>query len=104
MTAADIASLASFYTGIGMRLVVDMGRMAILELRGGTHLILHSGEPGQGSLDLIVDDIDETSGVLQAMGASVTPITRGTPHDRFDSADPEGNTLIVQSTHAIGVV
>ncbi len=101
MTAADIQSLASFYTEIGMRLVVDMGRTAILELRGGTHLVLHSGQPGQGSLDLIVDDIDETRDILEATGAEVTPIQRGNPHDQFNATDPEGNVLIVNSNHAI---
>jgi hypothetical protein len=83
---------------------VNMARMSIVELRGGTHLIIQSGEAGVASLDVIVDDIDETRAVLEAQGASPSPIQRGNPHDRFSATDPEGNTLIVNSNHAIGVV
>ena len=104
LPAEDIDRLVDFYTEIGMRLVVNMGRAAILELRGGTHIILQSGARGSGTLDLIVDDIDETRAVLESAGANPGRITRGNPHDRFSATDPEGNTLIVASNHAIGPV
>lgn len=104
MAAADIDSLADFYAGIGMRPVVNMGSIAILELRGGTHLILAAGQPGTATLDLIVDDIDGTHVILEAAGADPSAIQRGNPHDRFTATDPEGNTLVVNSNHAIGPV
>ncbi len=104
MTATDIDRLAAFYEEIGMRLVVNMGRMAILELRGGTHLILGSGDAGTATLDLIVDDIDGTRAILEDAGADPSPIQRGNPHDRFTATDPEGNTLVVNSNHAVGPV
>ena len=104
MPTADVDRLTDFYTGIGMRLVVNMGRAAILELRGGTHIVLQRGEPGVTTLDLIVDDIDETRVVLEAAGADPTRIERGSPHDRFTATDPEGNALVVASNHAIGPV
>lgn len=104
MPAADIDRLTDFYTTIGMRLVVNMGRMSILELRGGTHLVLQPGDPGATTLDLIVDDIDDTRHVLEAAGADPGAIRRGNPHDRFTATDPEGNTLLVYSNHAIGPV
>ncbi len=87
-----------------MRLVVDMGRAVILELRGGTHLVIHEGTPGTGSLDLIVDDIDDTWNALTDAGATPSAIERGHPHDRFSALDPEGNALVVNSNHAMGVV
>ena len=104
MPVADVDALTDFYTAIGMRLVVNMGRMAILELRGGTHLILSHGDPAASTLDLIVDDIDETREVLAAAGAEPSAIQRGNPHDRFVATDPEGNTLVVASNHAVGPV
>ena len=104
ITATDVDTMTNFYTAIGMRAVVNMGRMSIVELRGGTHLIIQSGEPGVANLDLIVDDIDETRAVLAAQGASPSVIERGNPHDRFIATDPEGNTLVVNSNHAIGAV
>lgn len=102
--ASDVDSLTDFYTAVGLRLVVNMGRASILELRGGTHIILQAGRGGQASLDFIVDDIDETHAVLETAGADVTPIRRGSPHDSFHATDPEGNQLAVHSTHAIGLV
>lgn len=104
ITAHDAERLADFYTSIGLRLVVKMGRVAIVELRGGTHIVFHSGEPGVAQLDLIVDDISETRALLEAHGAEPSAIRRGSPHDSFVAVDPEGNTLVVNSNHAIGVV
>lgn len=102
--ANDVDRLTDFYTSVGLRLVVNMGRASILELRGGTHIILQSGRGGDATLDFIVDDIDDTHAVLQAAGAEVSAIRRGNPHDSFVAGDPEGNELHVHSTHAIGRV
>lgn len=104
MPAGDVDRLTEFYAAIGMRLVVNMGRMSILELRGGTHLVLGAGSAGTTTLDLIVDDIDSTQAILRDAGADPSPIQRGNPHDRFTATDPEGNTLVVNSNHAIGPV
>ena len=100
----DVAHSAAFYRDIGMRLIIDMGHAAILELRGGTHLILQQRDPGGGTLDLIVDDIDDTHSVLAAHGAHPGAIARGNPHDRFTATDPDGNLLVVNSNHAMGPV
>ena len=104
LDAGNVDQLTNFYTTIGMRLVVNMGRAAIIELRGGTHIIIKPGQPGQAQLDFIVDDIDETHQVMETAGANPTPIRRGNPHDVFTATDPEGNTLVINSTHAIGPV
>ena len=104
ISADNVDALTDFYTAIGMRLAVNMGRMSILELRGGTHLIIQAGEAGVATLDLIVDEIDETRALLEDQGAAAGTIQRGNPHDRFVATDPEGNTLVVNSNHAIGVV
>lgn len=104
IAANDVDRLTTFYTDVGLRLVANMGRMSIVELRGGTHIILQSGNGGQANLDFIVDDIDDTHAVLQAAGAEVSVIRRGSPHGSFAAIDPEGNRLQVHSTHAIGLV
>lgn len=104
ISADDVDRLTAFYTGIGMRPVANLGRFAIVELRGGTHLIVQQGAPGVSTLDLIVDDVDEVRQVLATAGANPTPIERGSPHDRFVATDPEGNTLLVYSDHSIGPV
>jgi len=104
ITADNVDRLTDFYTDVGLRLVVKMGRSSIVELRGGTHIIIRAGRGGQATLDFIVDDIDETRSVLERAGAVVTAIRRGNPHDSFMATDPEGNELAVHSTHAIGAV
>lgn len=104
MTAANVGDLANFYTTIGMRQIVNMGQMAIVELRGGTHIVIQQGEQGVSNLDLIVDDIDDTWQVLESAGAQPSTIRRGSPHDSFTAIDPEGNRLVIHSNHAMGIV
>ena len=48
--------------------------------------------------------IDATREDFLAEGFDATPITRGSPHDRFITTDPEGNRLVVASSHAMGPV
>lgn len=105
LSANDVQSLAAFYSNLGTRLVLSSPGMAIVELRGGTHIVVQAGghRPGR-SLDLMVDDIDDLHRDLQAAGAEPTQIVRGNPHDRFTAVDPEGNRLHLSSSHAMGPV
>ncbi len=104
LLAGDVGLLGQFYTSIGMRSVAQMDRMAILELRGGTHLVITEGEPGTTTLDLMVDDLEDTRRLLEEIGAEPGPITHGNPHSSFTATDPEGNRLLVESSHACGPV
>ena len=104
LTATDVALLGQFYASIGMRSVAQMDRMSILELRGGTHLVITEGQPGSATLDLMVDDLEDTRRLLEDIGAKPGPITHGNPHSTFTATDPEGNTLLVESSHACGPV
>ena len=104
LSSADVDELAAFYVEIGMRPVVNMGHMAIVELLGGTHVIISSGAAGGQQLDLIVDDLDETHAILAAAGGSPGEIRHGSPHSTFVATDPDGNRLTIHSTHAIGPV
>ena len=104
LSAENIERLTGFYVEIGMRPVASFGHMAIIELRGGTHIVISAGEAGGQQLDLIVDDIDETHTIVAAAGGSPSEIRRGSPHSTFSATDPEGNRLTIHSTHAIGPV
>lgn len=104
LSAGDVERLADFYVEIGMRPVMSMGHMAIIELLGGTHIVISAGQAGDQQLDLIVDDIDETHAVVSAADGVPSDIRRGSPHSTFVATDPEGNRLIIHSTHAIGPV
>lgn len=104
LTARDVQKLTNFYVEIGMRPVVSFGRMAIVELAGGTHIIISEGAAGGQQLDLIVLNIDETHSILTGARTTPSEIRRGSPHDTFTATDPEGNQLTIHSTHAIGPV
>ena len=104
LTAADVGTLADFYSSIGFRRVARMPGIAILELRGGTHVAISKGDPGVGVLDLMVDDLDATREMLDQAGARPTAVRRSFPHRVFDAVDPEGNRMIVHSSHVSGQV
>jgi Glyoxalase-like domain len=106
MTSADPSSSHDFFIDAGMRTILRGDDMAILELRGGTHLLLFRGEasPGPAPFDLMVEDLDATHGELSGRGLRVSEITRGEIHDAFTLTDPDGHDITVQNSHVTGVV
>jgi hypothetical protein len=84
-----------------------MGDLAVLELRGGTHVVVRRSEqppePGTGApFDLMVDDIDAAHRDYAGKGLSPSPVRRGRIHDSFDLAGPDGWAFTVNSSHASG--
>ena len=103
----DLARSATFYAAIGMRFLNEAEGIKIYELRGGTHLVVQQSDPGSvapAGFDLMVDDLDATHAAWAARGLTVSPIRRGAIHDRFDVIDPDGNPILVNSTHVVGPV
>ena len=71
LRVSDVTRAAEFYSLLGMRAVVERGQIAVLELRGGTHLLLFQAKskPRRGavrSFDFMVDDADAFHDELQA--------------------------------------
>lgn len=59
----DVGEPYGFFARHGMREILNRDNFAILELRGGTHLVLqkthgHIDGGGRTPFDLMVDDID----------------------------------------------
>ena len=106
MTSADPPASHDFFIDAGMRTVFRGDDMAILELRGGTHLLLFRGEasPGDAPFDLMVEDLDATHGDLSGRGLAVSEITRGEIHDNFTLTDPDGHAITVHNSHVEGIV
>ncbi len=104
LTGDDVGALADFYASIGFRKVARLPGIAILELRGGTHVAISTGPVGVTTLDLMVDEVEATHELLALAGAEPSDITRSFPHRVFTATDPEGNTLLVHSSHVAGVV
>ena len=103
----NVRAAALFWRDLGMRQVHVKDGIAILELRGGTHLILlpaEGDEPSATPLDLMVDDLAETHARWAARGLRVSPIEQGRIHDTFTVTDPEGHVVTVNSSHVVGKV
>ena len=106
MTVEDPLRSHDFFVDAGMRTVFRGDDMAILELRGGTHLLLFRGEAEEGPapFDLMVDDLDAVHADLTARGLAASAITRGRIHNAFTLTDPDGHAITVQNSHVEGVV
>lgn len=96
---------AGWFEAAGMRPIFHGETVAVLELRGGTHLVLLKAKrkpraPRAAPFDLMVDDVDVTHADWRAKGMKVSRIRRGRIHDRFDVTGPDGWTIEVVSSHA----
>jgi hypothetical protein len=103
----DVAEGARWLENVGLRPIVTMAELAVLELRGGTHVVVRkSNEPvAQGAIapfDLMVDDVDAAHRDFAGKGLSPSEITRGRIHDSFTVPGPSGWTFTVNSSHASG--
>lgn len=102
MQTSDIAASNRFMVDLGMRAIVDGEGFAVLELRGGTHLVLLGVEgplSGSAPFDLMVEDLDATHRDFAKRGLAPSAISRGNIHDSFTIRDPSGLDIQFNSTH-----
>jgi hypothetical protein len=107
LNVTDVGAAARWLETAGLRPIVTMEALAVLELRGGTHVVVRRAEgppaPGaQAPFDLMVDDVDATHRDYAAKGLLPSPIRRGQIHDSFDLPGPDGWAFTVNSSHAGG--
>jgi hypothetical protein len=103
----DVGAAARWLETVGLRPIVTRDELAVLELRGGTHVVVRQSEqppaPGTGApFDLMVDDVDAMHRDYAEKGLSPSPIRRGRIHDSFELRGPDGWVFTVNSTHASG--
>ena len=102
MPTRALAESEEFMRALGMRSIVSSDNVAILELRGGTHLVLSAdaeAAPSDAPFDLMVDDVDAAHADLTARGFAPSDIRRGRIHDSFTIDDPGGARITVNSSH-----
>ena len=123
MKVDNIDTSYQFYTKLGLRPFGIFPDLAIIELRGGTHILLFSKHDelpfslasshlGQRSaffneqLDLMIDgksrsDLEVYRTTLLEKGMSVDAIAQDQffGHYYFQLADPDGNGITVYSSH-----
>jgi catechol 2,3-dioxygenase-like lactoylglutathione lyase family enzyme len=119
LTVADLGASHRFYTDLGLRSFGRGDGMAVLELRGGTHLLLfQAGGPGgqdEGpfdnakatSIDLMIagrslDALTAFRDAFAACGHAPDPIPdrQFFGHYVFKAKDPDGNDVTVSTSHA----
>ncbi len=87
---------------IGMRPIAKGDDFAVLELRGGTHLVLIAKDilsPGRAPFDLMVDNLEATHQRFSDLGLAPSPIEEGEIHRSFEIEEPAGNIITINSSH-----
>jgi catechol 2,3-dioxygenase-like lactoylglutathione lyase family enzyme len=107
LRASDLDRSADFWGTVGMREIERNEQVVVLELRGGTHLVLLPGVPdgsADAPFDLMVEDLEATHAEWERLGLDVSPIEHGRIHSAFVLRDPDGNNITVNSSHVVGEV
>jgi catechol 2,3-dioxygenase-like lactoylglutathione lyase family enzyme len=111
LTVSNVETSHQFYVNAGLRSFAKGDDLAILEMAGGTHLILFprgGGEEGRAqSLDLMIagrtlDELTAYRSRLTEAGVEASPIPEQKfyGHYRFTAADPDGHEITFFTSHA----
>lgn len=103
MQTRNVEPTARRLEAIGVRPIVVREGLAVMELRGGTHIVIREAKDDaqqEAPFDLMYDDIDQAHRLLARSGFEVTDIERGEIHDSFWGAAPEGFRIRINSSHA----
>jgi hypothetical protein len=100
---ADVAKSSTFLRILGIRPIYRDRQFGVMELRGGTHIILTKlkepiAKKAAAPFDLIVDDVDAFRASCRERGLKPSRMTRGSVHDSFELVDPNGYTFTILST------
>jgi hypothetical protein len=103
--ASDVSAATEWLTAAGLRRIAGGKRFAVLELRGGTHLVITKAAkpPRKGTeapFDLMVDDVDAARRLYMKHGFKPSRVKRGYIHDSFAVVGPDGYRISVVSSHA----
>jgi catechol 2,3-dioxygenase-like lactoylglutathione lyase family enzyme len=95
-----------FMRKLGMRPIVKTADVAVLELRGGTHLALVAKPEvvaGAAPFDLMVEHLQATHEHFTELGLAPTPIESMSPnHQGFLVREPAGHIITFFSNHVSG--
>ncbi|MEE8287426.1 MAG: VOC family protein [Gammaproteobacteria bacterium] len=104
LPTTDLEKTATYMRKLGMRDIVQSESIVVLEMRGGTHLLLEPAAdpiaPGsKAPFDLMVDDIDASHENFEELGLSPSKIEEDRFHRSFTISDPSGYEITVNSSH-----
>ena len=105
LRARGVQAASERLVEVGVRPIVVKEDLAVLELRGGTHVVVRPHE-GNGEheapFDFMVDDIERAQQRFTAAGFEVTSIEDGRIHRSFTATAPESFVITVNDSHAGG--
>jgi hypothetical protein len=95
LSVQDVPSAAQWLQTVGLRPIVVRDEAAVLEMRGGTHVVVRPGvvPGGTAPFDLMVDDLDAAHRDYAQKGLSPSPIRQRQwqyDHDSFELPGPDG--------------
>jgi catechol 2,3-dioxygenase-like lactoylglutathione lyase family enzyme len=101
----DVPTASAFMQVLGLRSVFEKDNFAVLELRGGTHLILNKSrkkitEGAVAPVDLMVDDLHAMRDYCKSKKLKPSKITTGSVHSSFYVPGPDGWSIKITSSHA----
>ena len=98
-----------YFGKLGMRHIHHDSDFAVLELRGGTHLVLETPEngatisPGEiPPFDFMVDNLPGTRQRCSELGMNPSEIENGRIHNNFFLTGPDGYKIRITSSHTSG--
>ncbi|AFY31055.1 VOC family protein [Calothrix sp. PCC 7507] len=103
----NVPQASDFFLKLGLRYITQSEELAVLELRGGTHLVLRKASDTiingtNAPFDLMVDDVFATKDALINLGLTVSEIETGRIHSSFTLTGPDGYLIAVTSSHTGG--
>jgi catechol 2,3-dioxygenase-like lactoylglutathione lyase family enzyme len=105
LAANDVDETTRFMLDLGMRNIFQSPEVVVLELRGGTHLLIEPTDspvtPGtKAPFDLMVDDIDACRDMVTQLGLQPSDLEKNEFHRLFTITDPSGYEITINSSHA----
>ncbi len=105
---SDVSKAVAWYESLGVRRIFEQRDFAVMEVRGGTHIILAGSRKRIAAgtaapFDFIVDDVDAARNECIGKGMNPGRMKRGSIHDSFELTDPSGYRLRILSSHASGL-
>jgi catechol 2,3-dioxygenase-like lactoylglutathione lyase family enzyme len=94
-----------FFKALGLRGIFRNDNFGVLELRGGTHLIVSKRDKPvrkgtAAPFDIMVDDIEKAQKKYAKRDFEPSEITSGSIHSSFYIRAPSGHKLKITSPHA----
>ena len=107
LQVSNVDTSTNYFVKLGLRSIHESENFAVLELRGGTHLVIRPAEEKcalgtKAPFDLMVDDIEVVQKQYSDAGMEPSAIEEGKIHKWFTIIDPSGYEITVTSSHAGG--